>query len=137
KAIVDDFNNSGWTARRLGGSSVGLPDVGATNSRKKKLFSMGGQSTMGDGCYVPNDQLTRCYDVLVMFNVYSWRYIVLAFKFAKPKNDKRKKLQYWYLILSDYLNLNNIYAIKVKRGGLLTWKVYDEKVTTWIKYQWF
>ena len=136
KSIVDSFNQSGWTARSLGGSTSDLPDIVATNSGKQMLFSLECKSTIGDACYVPTDQLIRCYDILRMFDVYSWRYIVLAFKFAKSKTNKKKKLEYWYLVLGDYLNLKNISSVKVKRGGKLTWNVYDEKMTTWIKYIW-
>jgi Holliday junction resolvase len=115
---VDDFNNSGWTARRLGGSSTGLPDVVATSSGRQMLFSMECKSTLSDACYIPNDQLMRCRDILHMFNVYPWRYIVLAFKFAKPKT-KGKKLQYWYVVVDDYLNIENIRSVKFTRAGKL------------------
>ena len=131
KSIVNSFNQSGWTARRLGGSTSDLPDIVATNSGKQMLFSMECKSTIGDACYVPTDQLLRCYDILRMFNVYPWRYIVLAFKFAKPKT-KGKKLQYWYFVVDDMAGLNNIRTVKCTRSGRLEIYMISDNVQTFL-----
>jgi len=125
KSIVDQFNADRWTARRLGGSSTGLPDIVATSSSRQMLFSIEAKSTIGDACYVPNDQLVRCYEILRMFDMYSWRYIVLAFKFAKSKTNKNKKLQYWYFVVEDYYGIHNIKSVKCKRDGQLTINIKD------------
>ena len=130
--IVNSFNQSGWTARRLGGSTTDLPDVVATSSSKQMLFSMECKSTIGDACYVPTDQLLRCHEILRMFDVYSWRYIVLALKFAKSKNSKAKKLQYWYFVVDDFNNLSNMKSIKCNRAGHLTIIPVEPKINVYM-----
>jgi len=86
---------------------------------------------------VPNDQLIRCYDILRMFNVYPWRYIVLAFKFAKSvnktgNNRNKKRLQYWFFVIDDYDGIANISSVKCTRGGRLSINLYDDRIRSFL-----
>lgn len=94
-SLVNAFNNhpSGdWCARRLGGSSIGLPDIVATNNTKSILYSIEAKSGEDNILYVPADQIQRCQDITDKFlRIYNQRWIVFAFKF---KGTKTRKLQY-------------------------------------------
>lgn len=93
KSIVNNFNNmDGWDARRLGGSSTGLPDVVATNNDKSILYSIECKSGEGNILTIPRDQIERCFEITDKFlKVYKNRYVSFAFKF---KGNKKRKLQY-------------------------------------------
>ena len=90
-SLVQKFNKSSdWNARRLGGSSTGLPDIVAINNEKSILLTIEAKSGTADILYVPPDQLERCAVVRDMFAVYSRRHIILAFKFMSKKRFRRK-----------------------------------------------
>lgn len=95
--IVQAFNNhaSGqWHAKRLGGSSTGLPDIVVTNNEKSICYAIECKSGDTNKLYVPRDQIERCIDITNKFlSVYRIRYIVLSFKF-KANKKKGRKLQY-------------------------------------------
>jgi len=84
-----------WDARRLGGSSTGLPDVVATHHEKNAniLYSCEFKSGFTNNLYVPYDQVIRTIRIAEMFRAYEKRYVVLAFKFSDPK---RKYPFYWF-----------------------------------------
>jgi len=107
--IVDNLNMDDWQCRRLGGSSMGMPDEVATYNDNGILLSIEAKSTVGDYCYIPNDQLERCNKICKMFNFYLSKRIILAFKFAgKPKI---RKLKYYFFIIYtpvDFTNIKNI-----------------------------
>lgn len=90
--LVERFNELGdWKARRLGGSSTGLPDIVAVNNEKSVLLTIEAKSGTSDILYVPQDQIARCIVVREMFGAYSERHIVFAFKFMSKKRFRRKK----------------------------------------------
>jgi Holliday junction resolvase len=84
------MNNGVWHARRLGGSSTGLPDIVAVNNTDGILLTIEAKSGTSDILYVPQDQVERCLVIRNMFGVYPERHIILAFKFMSKKRFRRK-----------------------------------------------
>jgi Holliday junction resolvase len=92
--LVEKLNNTpNWMARRLGGSSTGLPDIVATNNVTNTLLTIECKSTQGNTVYVPPDQVERCAEVCKLFSVYKTRHIIFAFKFMRNAN---RKLRYFF-----------------------------------------
>ena len=89
-ALVQRLNNGEWRARRLGGSSTGLPDIVAVNNNSGTLLTIEAKSGTSDILYVPLDQIERCIIVRNMFSIYPERHIILAFKFIGKKRFRRK-----------------------------------------------
>lgn len=85
--LVKQLNAGEWTARRLGGSSTGLPDIVAVNNKDSVLLSIEAKSATSNSIYVPQDQIGRCYIITEMFGTYDNRYIILAFKFMRKKRQ--------------------------------------------------
>ena len=85
--LVKQLNNGDWIARRLGGSSTGLPDIVAVNNKLSILLSIEAKSAAGNSIYVPPDQLVRCHAITKMFKAYKERHIILAFKFMRIKRQ--------------------------------------------------
>lgn len=82
--LIKGLIEQGWKAKRLGGSSVNLPDVLATCD--DTMYSIEAKAVMlpkGKYAYIPFDQIDRCIEMLDMFPVYRHRYLVFAFKFSK------------------------------------------------------
>ncbi|MFB5599808.1 MAG: resolvase [Nitrososphaeraceae archaeon] len=88
--IVKRLNTRQWIAKRLGGSSVGLPDIVAVNNYKGILLAIEAKSGTGDALYVPSDQIQRCFSIIKMFRYYSNKHVILAFKFLRKKRIRRK-----------------------------------------------
>ena len=84
------LNSKLWNARRLGGSSTGLPDIIAVNNIEAVLLSIEAKSGTGDALYVPSDQIYRCLQIREMFSFYKSRHAILAFKFMRKKRLKRR-----------------------------------------------
>lgn len=98
--IVQEFSTEeedGWMCRRMGGTSTGMPDTVAVNNIHDVLLAMECKSTIGNYCYVPVDQLERCNNLLNLFNRYSVKHIVLAFKFSGNKGARKLRYHYWAL----------------------------------------
>lgn len=89
-ALVQRMNNGMWHARRLGGSSTGLPDIVAVNNTAGILLTIEAKSGTSDILYVPQDQVERCLMIRNMFGIYPERHIILAFKFMSKKRFRRK-----------------------------------------------
>lgn len=89
--LVQRLNNEFWIARRLGGSSTGLPDIVAVNNKQAILLSIEAKSGTGDSLYVHPDQLQRCMLIKDMFGYYKTKHVILAFKFMRKKRFTRKK----------------------------------------------
>ncbi len=106
-SIVNRLNSRNWIAKRLGGSSVGLPDIIAVNNNKAILLVIEAKSGTGESLYVPSDQIERCFSIVKMFNYYNYKYVILAFKFLRKKRikinnelsyEKRKLVEYYKII---------------------------------------
>lgn len=101
-AIVNAFNghkSKDWHARRLGGSSTGLPDIVATNKRKSVLYAIEAKSGESNILYIERDQIERCQDITDKFlTAYDSRFVVFAFKFKGKKGGR--KLQYRFILMS-------------------------------------
>jgi Holliday junction resolvase len=89
--LVQRLNNGSWIARRLGGSSTGLPDVVAVNNNEATLLSIEAKSGTADALYVRPDQIQRCLLIRDMFGYYETKHVILAFKFMRKKRFTRKK----------------------------------------------
>jgi Holliday junction resolvase len=87
--LVERLNKQGFVARRLGGSSTGLPDIVAVNNAEGIMLTIEAKSGTSDILYVPQDQIERCLLVREMFSIYPRRHIVLAFKFMSKKRFRR------------------------------------------------
>jgi Holliday junction resolvase len=110
--LVQRLNNGSWIARRLGGSSTGLPDIVAVNNKEAILLSIEAKSGTGDALYVQPDQLQRCLLIRHMFEYYKTKHVILAFKFMRKKRFTRKKHIVYekrrlveYYKIADKLNL--------------------------------
>jgi len=88
--LVQRLNNRVWHARRLGGSSTGLPDIIAVNNTDGVLLTIEAKSGTSDILYVPQDQIERCLLLRNMFYIYPERHVILAFKFMSKKRFRRK-----------------------------------------------
>jgi Holliday junction resolvase len=93
--LVEKLNSTpNWWARRLGGSSTGLPDVVATNNVEGILLAIECKSTVGNAVYIPPDQVERCVEVCKGFSWYKERHVIFAVKFGR--NRSGRKLTYYY-----------------------------------------
>ena len=109
-ALVQRLNNGTWNARRLGGSSTGLPDIIAVNNIDAILLSIEAKSGTGDILYVPQDQIKRSLLIRNMFSFYTTRHFILAFKFMRKKRFKRKGLVvYEHRKLIEYYKVADIF----------------------------
>ena len=123
--IVNRLNNKYWTAKRLGGSSVGLPDIVAVNNNKGILLAIEAKSGTGDALYVPSDQIERCFSVAKMFRYYRNKHVILAFKFMRKKRIKKnyentytsRKLVEYYKVADILANKKSVPQIKCNYAG--------------------
>lgn len=123
--MVQRLNNGIWSARRLGGSSTGLPDIVAVNNINAVLLSIEAKSGTGDILYVPPDQVGRCLMIRNMFSFYTTRHAILAFKFMNKKRYKRKglvvyeqrKLIEYYKIADKFIKSRKLPTIKCTYDG--------------------
>lgn len=132
--IVKYINSKeGYKARRLGGSSTGLPDVVITHNESSTIYAIEAKSVTLPNAYIPLDQIERCQYVLDMFGVYEYRFIWFAFKFAtnrslsQKKTDKKgniiktnqKKKIYLFKVIK-IKNLKSIQSINCNYNGMLS-----------------
>lgn len=139
-SIVDFLKSRGWQARRMGGSSTGMPDVMATWNEKDAsiIYALEAKSGYDNNLYVPYDQVKRCIDMIDMFPTYNKKFVVLAFKFA----NKQRRPLYWYFgfdmdyaaaeVLKeetyDWIRCNSLGALTVrKKDGTLVTCNYSRK----------
>lgn len=128
------LNFGDWCARRLGGSSAGLPDIVAVNNKKSVLLSIEAKSGTGDALYIPQDQIQRCILIQNMFGYYKRRYTIFAFKFMKKKRYVRKgqtvyeprKLVEYYKSIEKVGNIEDISMIKCTYDGK-TYELRNER----------
>ncbi len=132
--LVTEFNKGNWKARRLGGSSSGLPDVGIVNNSQKILYAIEAKSTVYNFCMVPVKQIQRCIDYLDIFSLYEKRNVILAFRFATKRailseNTKvkitRDKPVYYFFIVKQFKKLEDIEAFTCNSKGVITFKVHN------------
>jgi Holliday junction resolvase len=124
--LVERFNVlEGWSARRLGGSSTGLPDIVAVNNEQGILLTIEAKSGTSDILYVPQDQIERCMMVRNMFSIYPTRHVIFAFKFMSKKRFRRKqvtvyeqrKLIEYYKVADAMLDIRPLPIIKCTYDG--------------------
>ena len=123
--LVRRLNGGSWIARRLGGSSTGLPDIVAVNNREATLLSIEAKSGTGDVLYVQPDQIQRCMMIRDMFGFYKTKHVILAFKFMRKKRYTRKKQVVYekrrlledYKIADKLYKMDNIPVIKCTYSG--------------------
>ena len=123
--LVQRLNNGVWNARRLGGSSTGLPDIIAVNNIEATLLSIEAKSGTGDALYVPQDQIKRSLLIRNMFSFYTKRHFILAFKFMRKKRYMRKgqivyehrKLIEYYKVADIFDNMDDIAVVKCTYEG--------------------
>lgn len=124
-ALVQKLNNGVWHARRLGGSSTGLPDIVAVNNTAGILLTIEAKSGTSDILYVPQDQIERCLLIRNMFGIYPHRHIILAFKFMSKKRFRRRnktvyesrKLLEYYKVADIVADMDTVPIIKCTYDG--------------------
>lgn len=132
--LVQRLNNETWQARRLGGSSTGLPDIVAVNNTDGILLTIEAKSGTSDTLYVPQDQIGRCLLIRNMFGIYPHRHIILAFKFMSKKRFRRKnetvyetrKLLEYYKVADVVADMDAIPIIKCTYDGK-TYAIHNNK----------
>jgi Holliday junction resolvase len=132
--LVQRLNNGSWVARRLGGSSTGLPDIVAVNNKEATLLSIEAKSGTGDALYVRPDQLQRCLLIRDMFGYYKKKHVILAFKFMRKKRFTRRKqvvyekrrLVEYYIIADKLHKLDSFPVVKCTYGGM-TYVMFNGK----------
>jgi Holliday junction resolvase len=123
--LVQRLNSGDWNARRLGGSSTGLPDIIAVNNIDATLLSIEAKSGTGNILYVPQDQIKRSLIIRNMFSFYKTRHFILAFKFMTKKRFKRKgavvyehrKLIEYYKVADIFEDMQDIPIVKCTYDG--------------------
>lgn len=131
---MQKLNNGVWHARRLGGSSTGLPDIVAVNNTDGILLTIEAKSGTSDILYVPQDQIERCLLIRNMFGIYPQRHIILAFKFMSKKRFRRKnetvyesrKLLEYYKVADVVANMGVMPIIKCTYEGK-TYAIHKNK----------
>jgi Holliday junction resolvase len=132
--LVQRLNNGEWRARRLGGSSTGLPDIVAVNNDSGTLLTIEAKSGTSDILYVPLDQIERCIIVRNMFSIYPERHIILAFKFIGKKRFRRKnetvyesrRLMEYYKVADIVTGMKILPIIKCTYDGK-TYAIFSNK----------
>ncbi len=132
--LVQRLNNRVWHARRLGGSSTGLPDIVAVNNTDGVLLIIEAKSGTNDILYVPQDQIERCLLMRNMFGKYPERHIILAFKFMSKKRFRRKnetvyesrKLLEYYKVADIVADMSVLPIIKCTYDGR-TYAIHKNK----------
>lgn len=136
KQLVTEFNKGNWKARRLGGSSSGLPDVGIVNNSESILYSVEAKSTVYNFCEIPRKQILRCIEFLDLFSAYKKRNVIFAFRFATKRsllaaNTKikitREKPVYYFFIIKEFKRLDEIEVFTCNSKGKITFRIkgYD------------
>jgi len=124
--LVERFNElKDWRARRLGGSSTGLPDIVAVNNEKSVFLTIEAKSGTSNILYVPQDQIERCVMIREMFGAYNERHVVFAFKFMSKKRFRRKnktvyeqrKLVEYYKVADLLVGVNPLPVVKCTYEG--------------------
>jgi Holliday junction resolvase len=141
KEMVKFFNNQqDWHARRMGGTSMGMPDVLITNNNHENgsiLWAVECKSRTGKNindpnnqlAYVPQDQIQRCYSMLEMFAAYKRKNVILAFRFATKK--PRKHHYFFFRILNMY----NVKSVTVTREGEIRYTQQLKEILCSLSYK--
>ena len=132
--LVTEFNKGTWKARRLGGSSSGLPDVAIINNSESILYSVEAKSTVYNFCEIPLKQIKRCIEFLEIFGAYKTRNVIFAFRFAtkraiRAENSKvkiiREKPKYYFFIIKEFKKLKDIESFTCNSKGSISFKIKD------------
>lgn len=130
--LVKEFNKGVWKARRLGGSSSGLPDLGIVNNSESILYSVECKSTVYNFCEIPIKQILRCIEFLEIFSIYKTKKVIFGFRFAtkrsiRAENSKikitRNKPQYYFFIIKEFKRLKEIEAFTCNSKGSISFKI--------------
>ena len=121
--LIQDFIDNGWYARRLGGSSTGLPDVMATKG--DRVLSIECKSVISNLAYIPQDQIERCVTTLQLFSYYPKKNVIFAFKFGQKKGVKLKEYFFNGDGFSWVSTFKNVEFVRCRRNGELFVKFRD------------
>jgi Holliday junction resolvase len=123
--LVNNFRNFGWHAKRLGGSSIYIPDIIATRRYNRKFdycIALEAKSTGRDRVEIPGKEFWRCVDWFDMFPMYDEypirsKYVVLSYKFfstrasgIKQDGAKRRQPKEYHHILKISNDPNTVMA---------------------------
>jgi Holliday junction resolvase len=130
--LVKEFNKGNWKARRLGGASSGLPDVGIMNNSQSLLYAVEAKSTVYNNCIVPVKQIRRCIGYLDIHDIYKTKNTILAFRFASKRTKRnpnslvkitRREPKYFFFIVKEFKRLKEIEAFTCNSKGQYGFKI--------------
>ncbi len=104
--LVHKLISFGWYAKRLGGASTEFPDVVATNKEHSMLIALEAKAYSSKRISIPIDQYHRCFSVCEMFNVYSKRLAVFAFKFNRIVGVRKVRYHFGIIEHEHYIKNN-------------------------------
>jgi len=119
--IVDVFEHVGWYAKRLGGTSIEMPDIIATNN--DEILFIECKATSSSFTYIPHDEIKRCHDMIAMFSIYRKKNIVVAFKFRAIKGERKLK---YYMFEITFADINNVKSVTCNYDGKLKVNCYEK-----------
>jgi Holliday junction resolvase len=108
--IRDELRKRGFKANKMGGNTVGFPDIVAT--RHNTILAIEAKSVADNLAYVPIDEIQRCFDLMDMFELYKHKHAIVAFKFMTKINNIsfRRQLRYYYYVMDEWeLKLDDTY----------------------------
>lgn len=88
-AVVSDLLKCDYMAKRLGGTTVNMPDVAATKTKEDIYLTFELKKTKFKNIiYIPSEQILRCFQFLKMFDKYTNKFIILGFNFLVRSNTR-------------------------------------------------
>lgn len=98
-SLVNYFKDFGWHSKRLGGSSIHIPDIISTkryNGKYDYYVTVEAKATGLDRVEIPNDEVWRCFNWFDMFPIYNdfplrQKHVIFAYKFLSRKAGDFKK----------------------------------------------
>ena len=107
-----------WYARRLGGSSTGLPDIVAVNNKRSKMYAIEAKSGMNvNRLYIPKDEAQRCVDIATMFSLYRDHHVLFSFKFS---NGRKPIIHHFLLFDKDFGLIESFQKLSCSIDGKCT-----------------
>ena len=100
--VVRQFQDAGFSAWRLGGTTTKMPDVLAVEPNtpaldKERVYGVECKSTRGSRVYFPRDQIQRCRDVACSFGNYTPVIVLASFFARKARKGGRTPMECLYV----------------------------------------
>ena len=121
--VVNIFQEKGFSATRLGGTTISMPDVSAHRDQSQLIIGIECKSSRADIAFVPGKQIQRCVNWVNMWGLYQYKMVILAFKFGNKGTGKQRErkeyLKIWNskLQISKKLSCNYNGVCRIHDGG--------------------